>query len=334
MKLEAVLPESEFEHIRAAWTHAAISTKQADPFCSSPAWQLAFHEACSPKRRLLVESTADSVMCFAEIVFSPSNIYLTPIEAHWLFGCPLLGRHSVDLLVKALEFFTTEYAPYFPKILISGIRPKSSLVDRLIQAFSKTCNIYLHSSGMQCAASLTGGIDGFLSRRSANFRSKLKKACKRASAKGVYFERVFPATPVDAATIYSRMIAVEETSWKGIHSCGMAESPAKEFYGAMIRRLSQRSDARVIMARYEDQDIGFISGGMAGNIYRGQQFSYNDDWKEFSIGNIMQFEKLKWLCEEKAVRYDLGTLAGQGMAYKTHWAEKYIPFQRWILAKQ
>ena len=136
MKLEAILPESECEHIRDAWAHAAISTKQADPFCSSPTWQLAFHEAFSPKRRLLVESASDSVLCFAEIAFSRSDIYLTPIEPHWFFGCPLLGRHAVDLLVKAMECITTEYAPYFPKILISGIRPKSSLGGRLLKALA------------------------------------------------------------------------------------------------------------------------------------------------------------------------------------------------------
>ena len=334
MKLEAVLPESEFEHIQAAWSHAAISTKQADPFCSSPTWQLAFHEAFSPKRRLLVESASGNTICFAEAVLSPSDIYLTPIEAHWLFCCPLLGRHAVDLLARAMEFVAKEYAPHFPKILISGIRPGSALVGRLIQAFRNDFTIYLHSGGMQCAASLRDGIDGFLSRRSANFRNKLKKACKRATAKGVYFERVLPLTPVDASAIYSRMIAVEETSWKGIHSCGMAESPAKEFYAAMIRRLSKSADARVIMARYEGEDIGFISGGMAGKIYRGQQFSYNDAWKDFSIGNIMQFEQLKWLCEEKAVRYDMGPLVGQSMGYKAHWTEKRFPFQCWILVKK
>ena len=334
MKFEAVMPESELEHIRDVWAQAAISTRQADPFCSSPAWQLAFHEAFSPKRRLLVESSSGSVLCFAECVFSPSNIYLTPIEAHWFFGCPLLGRHSVDLLVKAMECITDEYAPFFPKILISGIRPGSALVNRLMQAFSDDFAIYAHSGGLQCAASLSGGIDGFLSRRSANFRNKLKKARKRASAKGVYFERVFPVSPEEASAIYARMIAVEETSWKGIHACGMAESPAKEFYAAMIRRLSQRADVRVIMARYEDEDIGFISGGLAGKIYRGQQFSYNDAWKEFSIGNIMQFEQLQWLCEEKAVRYDMGPIVGQAMGYKAHWTEKRIPFQCWRLEKK
>jgi CelD/BcsL family acetyltransferase involved in cellulose biosynthesis len=233
-----------------------------------------------------------------------------------------------------MEFIAKEYAPHFPKILISGIRPRSLLAGSLIQAFSKGFAIYAHSGGIQCTASLSCGIDGFLSRRSANFRSKLKKAYKRASAKGVYFERALPTSPEEAAAIYARMIAVEETSWKGIHSCGMAESPAKEFYAAMIRRLSQSAGARIIIARYEGEDIGFIAGGLAGKIYRGQQFSYNDAWKEFSIGNILQFEQLKWLCEEKSVRYDMGPMVGQGMGYKVHWTEKRIPFQCWRLEKR
>jgi len=334
MKLEVILPESEFEHIRDAWTRAAITTKQADPFCSSPVWQLAFHEAVSPKRRLVVESASGSVICFAEKVFSPSNIYLTPIEPSWFFGCPLLGRYSVDLLSEAMEFITREYTPYFPQIMISGIRPKSLLARRLLKEFKKNFAIYLHDYGMQCAASLRGGLDGYLSRRSGNFRSKLKKARKRAEDNGVHFERVLPLSPEGALSIYSRMLTVEAASWKGIHACGMAESPSKEFYAAMIRRLSLRAHARVIMARYDGKDIGFIFGGLAGNIYRGQQFSYDDDWKEFSIGNLMQLEQIQWLCEEKVVRYDMGPLVGQGMGYKEHWTEVRIPFQCWRLEKR
>ena len=334
MKLEAIPPESECEHIRDAWMHAAVSTKQADPFCSSPIWQLAFHEAFSPKRRLLVEHSSGSVLCFAEKAFSPSDIYLTPIEPHWFFGCPLLGRYAVDLLIEAMECIAAEYAPYFPKILISGIRPKSSLVGRLLQACNKDFAIYLHSRGLQCAASLRGGMDGYLSRRSANFRSKLKKARKRATNAGVDFERILPLFPEDASTMYSRMLAVEAASWKGIHACGMAESPAREFYSAMLRRLSQQAQARIIMARHEGKDIGYIFGGLAGNIYRGQQFSYHDEWKNFSIGNLMQVEQIAWLCEEKAARYDMGPIVGKAMGYKEHWTEKRIPFQCWRLEKR
>ena len=334
MKFEVIPPESEMEHIRDSWIHAAITTNQADPFCSSPTWQLAFHEAFSPTRRLLVESISGSLICFAEKVFTKADTYLTPLEPSWFFGCPLLGMHSIELLVQAMDFIAKEYDPYFPKIMISGIRPKSLFARQLFKAVSKNFVIYLHSEGVQCAASLNDGPDGYLSHRSGNCRSKLQKARKRADGKGVYFERVLPLSPADALAVYSRMLAVEATSWKGIHACGMAESPSKEFYAAMIRRLSCGAHARVIMAKYGDKDIGFIFGGLAGNIYRGQQFSYDDEWKEFSLGNLMQFEQIQWLCEEGVIRYDMGPIVGQKMGYKAHWTEQRIPFECWLLEKR
>jgi hypothetical protein len=316
------------------WRNAAISTDQADPFCCAPSWQLAFHDAFSPKRRLLIESSSDGLIAFAENVFSPGNVYMTSIEPHWFFGCPLLGEDSVDLLSEAIICFENFYAPSFPKIMISGVRPGGAFAQRLVRTFGSSFDFYVHLKGMQCSASLLGGLDGYLSRRSANHRHKLQKAARRALEKGVSFERVSPASPEEAATIYARMVNIELASWKGIGRCGMAEPPARQFYDFMLYRLVQSNDARVIFAQYEGRDIGFIFGGMAGKFYRGQQFSYADDWKKFSIGNLMQMEKIRWLCEEGAQRYDMGPLVGPRMAYKAHWTEIAIPIQTWVLAKK
>jgi len=84
------------------WEKTAISTNQADPFCSTPAWQMAFHDAFAPARRLLVESSSSSLIAFAEHVESPEEVFLTPVEAHWCFGCPLLGKEAVHLLDETL----------------------------------------------------------------------------------------------------------------------------------------------------------------------------------------------------------------------------------------
>ena len=316
------------------WTKAALTTSQVDPFCCTTSWQLAFQEAFSPNCRLLIKESGNNAVVFAEKVFSPEEIYLTPIEAHWFFGCPLLGKHSVDLLDEMLAEIEQIYRPHFPKILISGIRPKGVLARRLIQTFADRFTLYFHSAGVQCAASLKGGVDGYLSRRSGNHRKKLKKYSRRAAEQGVYFERVSPASAEEAATTYARMIAVELTSWKGIGKCGMAEPPGEQFYDHMLKRLSVSQDGRVIFAKHEGKDIGFIFGGKAGNIYRGQQFSYTDTWKKHSIGNIMQIEQIKWLCEEGAKRYDMGPIVGPRMGYKAHWTEKHLHAQTWVLEKK
>jgi hypothetical protein len=323
-----------FRSRQRAWYTTAITTHQADPFCCTPAWQLSFHEAFCPERRLLIADSANNVIAFAENVLARGRLFLTPIEAHWLFGCPLLGKEAVELLSDVLEFCGTFYAPIFPKIAISGIRPGGALARRLEQRFSGSFSLVFHSSGLQCAASLAGGTDGFLSRRSANHRHKLRKAARRAAEQGVRFERVIPASSPEAEEAYARMLAVERASWKGIGRCGMAEPSSKRFYHCLLQRLASSRQARIIFAKHENRDIGFIFGGMAGKIYRGQQFSFDDAWKRFSIGSVMQLEKIEWLCEEGAVRYDMGPLDGQKMEYKEHWTERRIKLQTWILQKK
>lgn len=327
-------PPNALPDHQATWERAAVSTNQADPFCCTPTWQMAFHDAFGPMRRLLITARSNSLVAFAEYMSLQGDTYLTPIEPHWFFGCPLLGKDAVEMLDAMMGDIEKLYAPAFPRIIISGIRPGGVLSRRLIRTFADRFALYLHSSGVQCAASLDRGVDGYLSRRSGNHRKKLRKQRRLASAQGVCFERVTPASFEEAEKTYGRMIAVELSSWKGIGKCGMAETPAREFYDSMIKRLASAQAGRVIFARQGDRDIGFIFGGTAGRTYRGQQFSYDEEWKHYSIGNLMQMEQIKWLCEEGARRYDMGPLTGPRMGYKSHWTEKRIKHQTWILVKR
>ena len=113
------------------------------------------------------------------------------------------------------------------------------------------------------------------------------------------------------------MLGVERTSWKGLARRGMDDRYSKAFYSGMMRRLAVSGSGRVIFARAEERDVGFIFGGLAGPIYRGQQFSYAEDWAPFSIGNLLQQEQIAWLAEEAVPTYDMGPL----MDYKRHWTE-------------
>ena len=71
---------------------------------------------------------------------------------------------------------------------------------------------------------------------------------------------------------------------------------------------------------------------MARAVYRGQQFSYDAAWAPFSVGNLLQAEQIRWLCEENAVRYDMGMSGDPRMAYKQHWAEQILMLRTFILA--
>jgi CelD/BcsL family acetyltransferase involved in cellulose biosynthesis len=214
----------------------------------------------------------------------------------------------------------------FPRIVFSGIKPGDELKLQIQKHLGSSFEFGLHDTGMQCSASLSNGMDGFLANRSASHRRSLKKQSSRATKNGISFERVRPTSKDQSNSVYQRMLTIELASWKGIEQCGMTESPAKEYYDVMLRRLSESKAARIIFARHEDNDIGYIFGGLVDGLYRGQQFSYDNEWSSSSIGNLMQIEKVKWLCEEDVQRYDLGPM----MDYKKHWTELEFPFETWV----
>ena len=54
-----------------------------------------------------------------------------------------------------------------------------------------------------------------------------------------------------------------------------------------------------------------------------QQFSFDEDWRRHSIGNLLQYEQVKWLCEEGFAGYDMGPV----MDYKFHWTEQCLSLQ-------
>lgn len=316
------------------WDHLAATTAQADPFCCSPAWQLTFRQTFTADNRLFFLAAPAGLALFTEFRAGPDRIFLAPPENGWLFGSPVLGPDGGEVLAACLTAFDAAYAPTFPHIILSGIRPGGTFAAMLLQRFGDAFAFFRHDVSVQCAASLAGGLDGYLSRRSANHRAKLRKAARKAAGSGVTFTRCLPRSAEAADALYARMLAVEAKSWKGIGHCGMTEPPAREFYAALVQRLAREGRLRIVMARQHDEDIGFIFGGLCGTVYRGQQFSYAATAQRLSLGNLLQLETLRWLCEEGVQRYDMGPVTGPRMEYKRHWTEENHEIQTWIMVKR
>jgi CelD/BcsL family acetyltransferase involved in cellulose biosynthesis len=313
------------DHPTSAWNRAAAATEQGDPFCCRTEWHISFHEAYGPRRPMHLCAHGDNVLAFAEQRYADLGIVLQSLESMWFFGSPILGEDAVPLL----DAFLAHHAKtgFRPCVLLSGLLPGSKLLRDLERTLGRRYQILPLEPRVQSSASLDGGLDGFLSRRSGSWRRNLKQAARRAAERGVTFERHAPRDPAEAAETYRRMLAVEWKSWKGLGKCGMEEPNSSQFYSTMLRRLAESGGGRVMFARHEGADIGFIFGGMAGANYRGQQFSYAEEWRKASIGNLLQVEQVRWLSEEGAVRYDMGPL----MDYKPHWTEQQITIERRVL---
>ena len=335
IKLADCASPCAFPHeIPELWQKLALSTGQADPVCCAPSWNLAFHSVFYPHHRIFYLHGMESLLLFREEHDPVNGPFLVPLDDSWLFGQPLLGFYAPELLGEALELLTRAYNGHLPTLVLSGVRLHRAETVKIYAGYSRIYNFRRYNINEQCSASLTGGVDGWLSRRSANHRAKLRKASRKAKDLGVYFERFKPRTIGEALDLYERMLNIERKSWKGVGRCGMAESPSREFYAALIKRYAELGMAHIIFAVRDGRDLGFIFGGAAGGIYRGQQFSYIEEAARFSIGNLLQLEKILWLCELGFLRYDMGPITGPRMEYKRHWTEKIHEAQTWVLHRK
>ena len=177
-------------------------------------------------------------------------------------------------------------------------------------------------------ASLDGGVDGFLARRSRELRKSLRKSLRAADDAGLTFESV-RATRGEARALYERIQAVETRSWKSQEGVGISAGPMRAFYAAMLPRLCALGQQRTIFARQHGRDVGYILGAVMGGEYRGLQFSYDDELSRLGIGGLLQYHQVVELCDEGVARYDLGT----EMDYKRRWAEDIMETEMLVLVR-
>ena len=328
------IPETGQEERERLWQHAARSCELPDPYCSEPDWVLSYHLTHGRQRpMLMLFEHGNAIVLAQESMSNGQPVFVSP-ESSWLYDRPLLGADPIPLFFHAIDLIEKRFGQKkMPPIILGGIWPHQPLSNELLLNLGHIFSFFLYTQGKQCAASLEGGVDGFLSRRSSNFRAKLKKSVHKAREAGVSYERVAPECESMVRQTFDRMLKVEAQSWKGLEENGLLHPLAGNFYKELLRRQARHHAARVIFARHEEEDIGFIFGGVTGAIYRGQQFSYDQSWKSFSIGNTLQYEQITWLCEEGALRYDMGPISGPKMGYKAHWTELIFPLESWILRR-
>ncbi len=306
---------ARFEQSDSLLNRLAAASDLADPLCSRSEWCFSFHKVFVPDRQLHLKQTDDSVLTLAEYMHPTLGPLLEPLEAHWFFSRPLLGPAAADLLEDLLA--SRQHANELPCLAISGLSENSPLLAQLLRSLSRRYEVGCLEPILFRSASLSDGPDGFLSRRTRKFRSNLRRAEQKGSECEIQFERCLPRTEEEALAAYERMVAVEKESWKGHEQCGMTEEPYCTFYREVYTSMCRNKAGVAIFATHEGNDIGFVMGGIDGFCYRGQQFTYEKSWAAFSVGNLLQWEMIQWLCELGVQRYDMGSV----LEYKVHWAE-------------
>jgi len=299
------LDRAGLERCAAEWDRVAAADPDVDPFCTRSDWILPFHDAFHPTHPVSAARAGDSF-----VALQSQGMLLAPLESMWWFASPLVGGDSVELLLELLAALRPPFA------VLAGLPPGASRTGSLVRALGPTHDLAHATTTVRCVAELDD-LDGFLARRSAKHRATLRAAQRRVTDSGVTFESLAPDSSAEASAAYDRVLAVERRSWKAATDNGVDRGPMREFYAGMFPRLAARGALSLLFARRGGEDVGYLSGGVAGATFRGLQFSFDRSLRGLGLGNVLQLEQVARLTGSGVTRYDLGAES----PYKTRWAE-------------
>ena len=307
------------------WNESVAGHHWLDRYCSSPYWGLALCEAFQPEGKLYCyrDSSDEHFAAFYERKVEGGELIL-PTDGMWLLGSSIFGPQPEVFFQELLQYWAK-----FPKggtlrqIMLTGLYPNHPLMR------SNPWEVFggweIESSG-RMIASLENGLDGFMSRRSKNFRSRLRRMVKAATSAGIEVE--FMPCQADLSTcetLIERIFRLEKQSWKGQARRGIDSGGMRHFYELMIPDLASDGLLRGLFLTREGKDLAYLFGASFDDYFRGLQFSFIDEEK-LGLGNVCQYHMISRLTEEGCVDYDLG----QAMAYKRRWAETHIESRSFI----
>ncbi|MDX2018666.1 MAG: GNAT family N-acetyltransferase [Deltaproteobacteria bacterium] len=316
---ELRLDLSELDQNADAFDEEVAASSEIDQFCSSSFWVLPAAIELMPPRSPAITRGPQGWLAFMRGEHPGSGRYLEPLESSWGLACPLIGRDTSNLVQWFADVLERTRQDW-DLTLLAGVPTGSLLLMNIAHHLGRRFRVLRHAQSARHLASLVGGQEGFLSRRSSNFRRSLQRSQVQARKAGLTFEHHWPTDVDEALALFARVQAVECTSWKGRDDVGIAAGSFGAFYRNMVPRLTRRQSLHVLFAKQGDKDVAFLLGGLFGDTFRGLQASFNESYRALGLGNLCQFEMLRRLPAD-VLFYDLGS---SGLDYKARWAERTV----------
>jgi hypothetical protein len=311
---------AEFSLEAEGFDRAALETPGIDPICSSTLWILPAHAAFHPDNTPYVFRGEAGYLALSQGHAEAIGRYLAPLEATWCLACPLIGARSEAIVAESLACLV-ELEPSWDALWLSGLPVRSGLFRGLAESLGQRYRLGLGPTSGRRVASLAGGYEGFLGRRSAGFRANLRRSLRTAAEAGIRFEWLGRGVgPSEVVPLFERFMAIEARSWKGMAEVGVNQGAMRTFYEAMLPLLSARAAFRAVVAVKDGRDLGYLFGGVVGTRYRGFQASFDESQRARGLGNALQATMIQHLGEEGVRVYDLG----QEMPYKARWGEDLV----------
>ncbi len=241
------------------------SSLNVDSFCSSSTWGVSANYAFGDAGQVVHHQSESG-----SALFVWNTLFLRPLESVWLLGSPLLGP-SPSGLFRELRDDDSGRIPPWHAMILSGITMETPQWRELHCAITEDCALRWISSRNRNIASLQGGSDGFLSRRSPKFRTNLRRSVRRAADSGFEFKQYTLTTATDARVFFGILRDIEERSHKATTGNGILEEPMHSFVASVFGLTIERHGLRFIIAWRDGLPAGYIFGTVFMNMYRGLQ---------------------------------------------------------------
>ena len=303
----------EFSALQTKFDERVRRACEIDRFCSSTDWIEPARVAFMPYAEPYIWHTENAFCVFGRVRSSTGHWCAIPWESGWHFSCPLVGENPA-MVVGGLAAALSQTNKPIDYVLISGLKPAGGLRGALEDRFSGRVVQDPERAMTRCIASLDGGLDGVIARRSSKFRATLRRLHRRLR------DEEFSADVIvsdDPDRVMARILSVEQKSWKGLTEQGIDHPVLDRFYRPMVNRLLAKDRFRAVFVRRGEEDVAYAFGALYGKTFRGLQLSYDARFKHVGLGHMAQLALVEHLCQEGIGKYDLG----MDMPYKQKWAE-------------
>jgi len=317
-----------FRDIASAYDDTVRRTPDIDAFCTSSRWLLPARDAFLPGSRAVIARDDDAWVLGLLVDTHDHGRLFTSLDTVWGLGCgvaaesPRAGAAAIGRVLNA-------HHEDWDLALIHGVRPLSQLHRSMHAVLSERYQLRRVATINRHIASLEGGVDGFLSRRTRKFRANLRRAAKRAEVAGITFERRALRSSDEVDALFPRIMTIEATSWKSLDEQGSDREPMRTFVHRVMRRAAEDEEVRVVFALRDGVDVGYLYGAIAFQGFRGLQMSFDEAYRHVGLGNLLQVETIRWLDGTDCTTYDLGA----ELPYKEQWAESIFTTATLVVQK-
>jgi hypothetical protein len=295
-------------------------TPGIDGFCSLSCWVMSAHENLHEQRELMLFAGDGSYVLNARSEMGDGRRVVEPLECMWGLAASVVG---IDPVRAGADFVTLleERSGDWDLWVVSGLLETGALLSTIAPRLVDRYEVRMGPMAARYVADLSSGVDGFLRRRSRNFRRSFIRASERADDAGLEFELAPTGTALEVESSFQRLLAVEAQSWKGRLGAGIDSPIMAGFYRSVIARLVGSDAVRLVFATVDGTDMGYVLGATVAQRYRGLQFSYVQESRDLSIGNLLQLHEMRALAEQGVLEYDLGSEIPR-RPYKVRWADR------------